>query len=101
MALVISCSVPDSLVERWKESGLDISPSKLFQTALETELTQTNKHLVYWSTRALAAEKKLEAIKQLSSSDDRQVKKFLAWNELGWGQGFKKLIEGGALFGLG
>jgi hypothetical protein len=37
---------------------------------------------VYWSTRALAAEKKLEAIKQLSSSDDRQVKKFLAWNEL-------------------
>jgi post-segregation antitoxin (ccd killing protein) len=82
MALVISCSVPDSLVERWKESGLDISPSKLFQTALETELTQTNKHLVYWSTRALAAEKKLEAIKQLANSDDRQVKKFLAWNEL-------------------
>lgn len=101
MALVISCSVPDSLVERWKESGLDISPSKLFQTALETELTQTNKHLVYWSTRALAAEKKLEAIKQLSSSDDRQVKKFLAWNELSWGQGFKKLIKGCAIFGLG
>ena len=101
MALVISCSVPDNLVERWKESGLDISPSKLFQTALETELTQTNKHLVYWSTRALAAEKKLEAIKQLSSSDDRQVKKFLAWNELSWGQGFKKLIEGAAIFGLG
>jgi hypothetical protein len=25
----------------------------------------------------------------------------LAWNELSWGQGFKKLIEGGAIFGLG
>ena len=38
MAIVVSVSVPESLHIRWKESGLDISPSALFQTALETEL---------------------------------------------------------------
>ena len=56
MASVISVSVPDELGRRWKESGRDISPSALFQTALETELDNTNRHLVYWSTRALNAE---------------------------------------------
>ena len=28
-------------------TNLQISPSALFQTALETELDQTNRHLVY------------------------------------------------------
>ena len=57
MAKVVSVSVPDELHDRWIESGLDISPSSLFQTALETELGRTNQHLAYWSDRALTAEK--------------------------------------------
>ena len=77
MASVISVSVPDELGRRWKESGRDISPSALFQTALETELDNTNRHLVYWSTRALNAEKKLKMIENLISANDKDVKKFL------------------------
>ena len=55
MAEVVSVSVPENLHKRWKQSNLQISPSALFQTALETELDQTNRHLVYWSHRALNA----------------------------------------------
>lgn len=77
MASVISVSVPDDLNRRWKESGRDISPSALFQTALETELDNTNRHLVYWSTRALNAEKKLKMISNLIEANDKDVKKFL------------------------
>ena len=62
MAVVVSVSVPEHLHSRWKDSSLDISPSALFQTALETELDNTNRHLVYWSNRALTAEKKLKMI---------------------------------------
>ena len=40
MAKVISVSVPDELYARWEESNLDISPSSLFQSALETQLAQ-------------------------------------------------------------
>ena len=32
----------------------------LFIPSIETELDKTNRHLVYWSTRALNAEKKLK-----------------------------------------
>ena len=60
MAEVVSVSVPGELHKRWKSSGKQISPSTLFQTALETELDNTNRHLVYWSQRALNAEKKLK-----------------------------------------
>ena len=77
MASVISVSVPDDLGRRWKESGRDISPSALFQTALETELDNTNRHLVYWSARALNAEKKLKMIENLIGANDKDVKKFL------------------------
>jgi len=77
MASVISVSVPDDLGRRWKESGKDISPSALFQTALETELDNTNRHLAYWSTRALNAEKKLKMISNLVVANDKDVKKFL------------------------
>lgn len=80
MAIVVSVSVPESLHVRWKESGLDISPSALFQTALETELNKTNQHLVYWSSRALSAEKKLKTISQLISASDKDVKKFLLFD---------------------
>ena len=38
MAKVVSVSVPDELHSRLTESDLDISPSSLFQTALETQL---------------------------------------------------------------
>ena len=64
MAEVVSVSVPENLHKRWKQSNLQISPSALFQTALETELDQTNRHLVYWSQRALNAEKKLQMIQE-------------------------------------
>lgn len=77
MAIVVSVSVPDSLHQRWRESELDISPSALFQTALETELNKTNQHLVYWSTRALNAEKKLKTIENLIQAPDKDIKKFL------------------------
>lgn len=80
MAIVVSVSVPEALHIRWKESGLDISPSALFQTALETELNKTNQHLVYWSSRALNAEKKLKTIAQLISASDKDVKKFLLFD---------------------
>jgi post-segregation antitoxin (ccd killing protein) len=80
MAIVVSVSVPEALHVRWKESGLDISPSALFQTALETELNKTNQHLVYWSSRALNAEKKLKTIAQLISANDKDVKKFLLFD---------------------
>ena len=62
VAVVLSVSVPEALHTKWKESDVSISPSALFQTALETELDKTNRHLVYWSTRALNAEKKLKMI---------------------------------------
>lgn len=77
MAKVISVSVPDALYQRWDESGLDLSPSTLFQTALETELNKTNQHLVYWSGRALNAEKKLKTISNLINASDKDVKKLM------------------------
>lgn len=77
MAKVLSVSIPEALYERWREADLDISPSSLFQSALESELDKTNRHLVYWSSRALNAEKKLKVIANLIKADDRDVKKFL------------------------
>ena len=77
MASVISVSVPDELFRRWKESGKEIGPSALFQTALETELDNTNKAMNYWSGRALSAEKKLKTIMNVINSSDKDVKKFL------------------------
>ena len=82
MAIVVSVSVPDALHTKWKESGLDLSPSTLFQTALETELNKTNRHLVYWSERALAAEKKLKTIENLIKASDKEIKKFLLINSI-------------------
>lgn len=84
MAIVVSVSVPDALHQRWKESELDLSPSSLFQTALETELNKTNQHLVYWSNRALQAEKKLKTILNLINASDREVKKFLIFDDMKW-----------------
>jgi len=77
MSIVLSVSVPDHLHQKWKDSGLDISPSALFQTALETELSKTNQHLVYWSNRALNSEKKLKAIENLVNAKEKDIKKFL------------------------
>ena len=77
MASVLSVSVPDELSRRWKQSGKDISPSALFQTALETNLDDTNKAMSYWSKRALQAEKKLKMISNLLDASDMDVKKFL------------------------
>ena len=77
VAVVLSVSVPEALHTKWKESEVSISPSALFQTALETELDKTNRHLVYWSTRALNAEKKLKMIENLITAKDKDVKKFL------------------------
>lgn len=77
MARVLSVSVPEALYSKWQDSDLDISPSSLFQTALETELDKTNRHLVYWSSRALNAEKKLKMISNLIEANDKDVKKFL------------------------
>lgn len=82
MAKVISVSVPDALYQRWDESGLDLSPSTLFQTALETELNKTNQHLVYWSGRALNAEKKLKTISNLINASDKDVKKMMVLESL-------------------
>ena len=66
-----------NLHKRWKQSNLQISPSALFQTALETELDQTNRHLVYWSQRALNAEKKLQMIQSLIDANTSEIKKLL------------------------
>jgi len=82
MAIVVSVSVPDHLHQRWKESGLDLSPSTLFQTALETELNKSNQHLVYWSNRALNAEKKLNTIKNLLETSDKDIKKMVLFDKL-------------------
>lgn len=82
MAVVISVSVPDQMHSRWKESGLDISPSSLFQSALETELSKTNQHVVYWSTRALAAEKKLKVIQNLLEAPEKEIKKLIMLEKL-------------------
>lgn len=82
MAKVLSVSVPDSLYQRWEDSGIDLSPSTLFQTALETELNKTNQHLVYWSGRALNAEKKLKTISNLINASDKEVKKLLMLESL-------------------
>ena len=81
MAVVVSVSVPENLHERWKQSKLDISPSALFQTALETQLNETNAALSYWSARALAAEKKLKMIEKLLLANDKDVKKFLLYED--------------------
>ena len=77
MAVVVSVSVPESLHAKWKASDLDVSPSALFQQALETKLDRKNGALVYWSTRALEAEKKLKIIQNLLSAKSNDVKKFL------------------------
>ena len=77
MAVVVSVSVPESLHTKWKESDLDVSPSALFQQALETKLDRKNGALVYWSTRSLEAEKKLKIIQNLLSAKSNDVKKFL------------------------
>ena len=78
MAEVVSVSVPENLHKRWKESNRkDISPSALFQTALETELDNTNRHLVYWSQRALNAEKKLQMIQGLIDANTSEIKKLM------------------------
>ena len=80
MAVVVSVSVPDELNAKWKNSDLKISPSQIFQIALETQLDGKNKHLQHWSSRALAAEKKLKLIQACASANDKEVKKF-AWFE--------------------
>ena len=77
MAVVVSVSVPESLHTKWKASDLDVSTSALFQQALETKLDRKNGALVYWSTRALEAEKKLKIIQNLLSAKSNDVKKFL------------------------
>ena len=42
MAVVVSVSVPDDLNAKWKQSDLKISPSQIFQIALETQLDGKN-----------------------------------------------------------
>ena len=84
VAVVLSVSVPEALHTKWKESDLNISPSALFQSALETELDKTNRHLVYWSSRALNAEKKLKMISNLIEARDKDVKKFLLFESDSW-----------------
>ncbi len=74
---VISVSIPEALYERWREADIDISPSSIFQSALETELDQSNRFLVYWSSRALNAEKKLSVIAKLLKANDQEIKKLL------------------------
>ena len=80
MAVVVSVSVPDESNAKWKQSDLKISPSQIFQIALETQLDGKNKHLQHWSSRALAAEKKLKLIQACASANDKEVNKF-AWFE--------------------
>jgi post-segregation antitoxin (ccd killing protein) len=81
MARVLSVSVPEALYERWRASELDISPSALFQTALETELDKTNRHLVFWSNRALSEEKKLKLIGDMLQAKDNEVKRFILFEK--------------------
>ena len=76
MAKVISVSVPDELYARWEESDLDISPSSLFQTAIETQLGAKNQLVLYWSERALNDEKKLNTIKKILNNDGQTIKRF-------------------------
>ena len=76
VAKVISVSVLDELYARWEESDLDISPSSLFQTALETQLGAKNQLVLYWSNRALDDEKKLNTIKKILSNDGQTMKRF-------------------------
>ena len=76
VAKVISVSVPDELYARWEESDLNISPSSLFQTALETQLGAKNQLVLYWSNRALDDEKKLNTIKKILSNDGQTMKRF-------------------------
>ena len=75
MAKVISVCVPDELYARWEESNLDISPSSLFQSALETQLGAKNQLLMYWSNRALDTEKKLNTIKKILDTDAGTIKR--------------------------
>ena len=76
MAVVVSVSVPDDLNAKWKRSDLKISPSQIFQIALETQLDGKNKHLQHWSSRALSAEKKLKLFKQVLDANEIDIKKF-------------------------
>lgn len=82
MAVVLSVSIPDEMHVRWKSSELNISPSAIFQNALESQLTETNQHLTYWSNRALSAEKKLKTIEKLLSANEKEIKKFLYFDEM-------------------
>ena len=76
MAKVISVSVPDELYARWEESDLNISPSSLFQTALETQLGAKNQLVLYWSERSLNDEKKLNTIKKILNNDGQTINRF-------------------------
>lgn len=82
MAVVLSVSIPDDMHARWKTSGIDISPSAIFQNALESQLTETNQQLTYWSNRALSAEKKLKTIEKLLSASEKEIKKFLYFEDM-------------------
>ena len=82
MAKVVSVSVPDELHERWVNSGLDISPSSIFQTALETNLGRKGQLFAYWSNRALSAEKKLKTIMKIISAPETEIKRFLMFDDL-------------------
>ena len=48
---------------------------------LKTKLDKKNGALVYWSTRALEAEKKLKIISNLLAANNKDVKKFLLFEE--------------------
>ena len=76
MAVVVSVSVPDDLKKKWDRSNLKISPSQIFQIALETQLDGKNKHLHHWSSRALSAEKKLKLLEQVLGAKEIDIKKF-------------------------
>ena len=76
MAVVVSVSVPDDLKKKWDRSNLKISPSQIFQIALETQLDGKNKHLQHWSSRALSAEKKLKLLEQVLGEKEVDIKKF-------------------------
>ena len=80
MAKVLSVSIPEALYVRWQQANIDIKPSAIFQAALETELDQSNRMLVYWSSRALNAEKRLRLIQDLLNAKDTEVKKFLLFD---------------------
>ena len=82
MAKVVSVSVPDELHERGANSGLDISPSSIFQTALETHLGRKGQLFAYWSNRALSAEKKLKTIMKIIEAPEKEIKRFLMFDDL-------------------